>query len=75
MGRVVLRCLESGMYQIRRGNERYAYPVLLLDRGCGWDIVERGVGVGGFKTFRAAREWLESADGQRWIDARTPWED
>jgi hypothetical protein len=75
--RVSLRCLEAGMYEVQRGLERYAGTLLLLQRNSGWELVFRpndpgqavlGKVAEGFDTFRAARAWLATRDGQEWLD-------
>lgn len=71
---VTLRPLEPGMWTVGRGAERYAGRVSLLQTFCDWELVWAPTGAAGeqvqrFRKFRDARAWLESGEGQVWLDS------
>ena len=74
----ILRCLDFGVYDVRRTRERYDGTVRLLKLPvAGWELVWRpadpgkavlGKAVEGFDTFQDAKVWLLSAAGEAWLD-------
>ena len=74
----ILRCLDFGVYDVRRTRERYAGTVRLLKRNTvGWELIwwpadpgtaVLGKAVEGFDTFLDAKAWLLSAAGEAWLD-------
>jgi hypothetical protein len=65
--RVVLRCVDAGVYEVALGVRRWSPPVLVVARTFGWDVLHTGAGVGGHPSFAAVRVWLESAAGRAWL--------
>jgi hypothetical protein len=65
--RVVLRCVDAGVYDVHLGVRDWVPPVLVLARNVGWGVERAGADGGWFPTFAAARAWLESAAGRTWL--------
>jgi hypothetical protein len=62
--------IDSGRYLILRGSDRFAWPggPLVLSAFRGWEVVARGETHKWFRLISEARSWLNSGDGQRWLD-------
>ena len=65
---VTLRCLEAGMYEVRRGPCGFEPKVTLLAAYVGWDVLHGSALVGTHRSWGEARVWLNGPDGQRFLD-------
>jgi len=67
--RVVLSRLEPGMYAVRRRrSEHWAGPLLVLETYWAWTVAYYGNHEREFPTLADCRVWLNSAEGQAFLD-------
>jgi hypothetical protein len=60
---------DSGSYRIRRGQDRYEAPgPIVLNGYGGWDVIAAGRTHRTFRRMAEARTWLNSDEGQAWLD-------
>jgi antibiotic biosynthesis monooxygenase (ABM) superfamily enzyme len=58
----------NGAYVVRRGGQYMG--VMVIGRFVGWDVAEQGVTYRRFRRVSDARKWLDSDEGQAWLDQR-----
>lgn len=62
--------IDSGRYLISRGSDRYTIDgPMVLSTYVGWVVVAGGETHKWFRLMSQARAWLDSVDGQAWLDS------